>query len=200
MANASPDHGLPTRGRPSVVDHIEVFDTALDLWQRVGYSAVTWTDLAKSTGISIRTLQRHFPTKADIAWVGVTASTERLQACLDSCPPDAPVHECIQQAVRASLSEQELIQRHGPKWLQVIAEIPELTATASTGYRPWTNALAEFIATRRPQLSSVLCQAVAQTVQTIVFAAMIDWAQREPQTPPDRYVLGTLERVRLAEL
>lgn len=68
------------RGRPSVVDHDAVAEAAILLWTERGYEQTTWRDLAEATGVSERTLLRHFQTRAAIAWTGVDAARERLAA------------------------------------------------------------------------------------------------------------------------
>ena len=53
-------------GRPASADHGQLRIQMLQVILRDGYEHVTMAQLAAEAGISVRTLHRHFPSKADI--------------------------------------------------------------------------------------------------------------------------------------
>ena len=75
-------------GRPSVLDTRAVSAGALRLWADRGFATTSWNDLAEATGISTRTLLRHFSSRSEIAWIGVAPATERLQSALGAAAPE----------------------------------------------------------------------------------------------------------------
>ncbi|MFD1321684.1 TetR/AcrR family transcriptional regulator [Micromonospora sonneratiae] len=185
MAPATPHPPAPRRrGRPTVLDPEAVGATALELWAERGYDATNWDDIAAATGISVRTLMRHFPSKAALAWVGVPAATRRLTAAFDSQPLDVPLPVVLRTAVAASVSDDPLVRRSGGHWMRVVAAEPELSTASARAYAPWTDALAEEIARRRPGAPEAIYQAIAITYREAAHAALRDWARNGAHESP----------------
>lgn len=168
--------GRRGRGRPSVIDSGAVAEAAFRLWRERGFANTSWRDLADATGVSVRTLLRHFPTKADIAWVGVTQATVRLRDALDKTSDTTTLADAIRAGVVSSVSHQPRVQRANPAWLRLIADEPELIAMAPRAYRPWIDELAAFISRRVPHAPPAVCRALASTYQAAAFAALTEWA------------------------
>ncbi|MDH6280432.1 AcrR family transcriptional regulator [Prescottella agglutinans] len=171
-------------GRPSVLDAESVAEAALRLWSERGYAATGWHDLSEATGISTRTLIRHFSSKAAIAWVGVGAATERLRAGLDAATDDTPLAEAIRTAVVSSVSHEPRIRHASREWLQLISHEPEIAAMASVAYRPWIDELASYIHGRLPEAPPAICQALATAYQAAAGAALSEWALSGADTEP----------------
>ncbi|MGW0432881.1 TetR/AcrR family transcriptional regulator [Micromonospora sp. NPDC003197] len=165
------------RGRPTVLDPEAVGAAALQLWAERGYDATSWDDIAAATGISARTLMRHFPSKAALAWVGVPGATRRLMEAFGALPLDAPLPDVLRTAVVASVSDDALVRRAGGHWMRVVAAEPELSTASVRAYEPWTDALAQEIARRQPGAPAAIYQAVATTYREAAHAALRDWAQ-----------------------
>ncbi|OUC80523.1 TetR family transcriptional regulator [Gordonia lacunae] len=164
------------RGRPSVIDSGAVAEAAFRLWREKGFADTSWADLAEATGVSARTLLRHFPTKADIAWIGVAHATDRLRDALEKTSAADSLADAIRAGVVSSVSHHPRVQRVNPAWLRLIADEPELVAMAPRAYRPWIDELAAFIGRRVPHAPPAICRALASTYQAAAFAALTEWA------------------------
>lgn len=171
-----PAVGRRGRGRPSVIDSGAVAEAAFRLWRDQGFADTSWADLADATGVSARTLLRHFPTKADIAWTGVAQATVRLRDALEKTSAADSLADAIRTGVVSSVSHHPRVQRVNPAWLRLIADEPELLAMAPRAYRPWIDELAAFIGRRVPHAPPAICRALASTYQAAAFAALTEWA------------------------
>lgn len=165
------------RGRPSVLDAPAVAAGALQLWSERGYTTTSWSDLADATGVSTRTLLRHFSSRADIAYLGVEPATTRLREALADAPREGDLSAVIRSAVVDSVSHHPRINRVAPDWLRLISAEPELAATAPLAYRPWIDTLADFISRRLPDAPTAICRALATAYQAAAFAALVEWAE-----------------------
>ncbi|MGW8654595.1 acyl-CoA-like ligand-binding transcription factor, partial [Nocardia salmonicida] len=147
------------------------------LWADRGFATTSWNDLAEATGISTRTLLRHFSSRSEIAWIGVAPATERLQDALDAAAPEAPPALVVRAAIVESVSRDPRIQELAPDWLRLISSEPELAATAPRIYRPWIDTLSGYLAGRLPGTPAAVCRAIATAYQSATFAALIEWAE-----------------------
>lgn len=172
------------RGRPTVLDPEAVGAEALRLWAEHGYGNVGWEDISAATGVSVRTLMRHFPAKSALAWVGVPAATRRLIDAFGALPLDMPLADVLRAAVVASVSDDVLVRRTGAQWRRVIAAEPELSMASVRAYAPWVEALAEEIARRRPDAPATVCQAIAAACREATNGALLEWAENGAQGSP----------------
>ncbi|MDI2030094.1 TetR/AcrR family transcriptional regulator [Saccharopolyspora sp. TS4A08] len=170
------DASAPQRGRPTVLDRAAIATATFRLWSRRGYAAVGWKEISEATGVSVRTLVRHFARKSDIAWVGVPAATRRLREALAEMPEDVPVDEAVRRGVVASMSDDPMSPA-GPDWIRLVCTEPELAGTAPTAYRPWIDELADFIARRVPGITPAAATALASGYQAATFAALVAWSE-----------------------
>lgn len=174
------------RGRPSVVDHAEVADAAFVLWRTQGYAETGWKELAAATGISARTLMRHYGTRDRIAWTAIEASLDRFDAAAASVPADTPVTEALRRVVLASLDPGAKASTRTADWLRIIASDPELAAAGAAADRAWTARIAEFLSERLPDAPVAVCRALAAAYDAAVFAALAGWADAGgPESPAD---------------
>ncbi|MET7879564.1 TetR/AcrR family transcriptional regulator [Micromonospora profundi] len=191
MATPAPD-APRRRGRPTVLDPEAVGAAALRLWAERGYGATGWDDISAATGISARTLMRHFPSKAALAWVGVPAATRRLADALRALPLDAPLSDALRAAVVASVSDEAPVLSAGGYWMRIVAEEPELSTDAVRAYAPWTETLAREIARRRPGAPESVYHAAATAYREAAQAALYDWARNRPGDSPAHAVDSVL--------
>ncbi|MFC8381917.1 TetR/AcrR family transcriptional regulator [Nocardia sp. NPDC057272] len=168
-------------GRPSVLDTRAVSAGALRLWTDRGFATTSWSDLAEATGISTRTLLRHFSSRSEIAWIGVAPATERLRDALAGAAPEEPPAVVVRSAIVESVSRDPQIQELAPDWLRLISSEPELAATAPRVYRPWIDTLSGYLAGRLPGSPAPICRAIATAYQSATFAALIEWAESGAQ-------------------
>lgn len=182
----------PGRGRPTVLDPVAVAEAALQLWARDGYAGTGWRELAEATGISARTLMRHFPSRADIAWLGVSEATTRLRDALVETDPAQPLAAAVTAAVVESVSHGALVRRLTPDWLTVMQREPELVAAATAAHATWIDTVGAYIADRAPDLPEPVCRAFATAYHQVSFAALLAWAQSGAEGSPADAVERTL--------
>ncbi|MFD4432493.1 TetR/AcrR family transcriptional regulator [Nocardia sp. NPDC058497] len=164
-------------GRPSVLDARAVSVGALSLWTEHGFATTNWNDLAQATGVSTRTLLRHFSSRAEIAWLGVAPATDRLRAALTGVADDKPPAVVIRTAIVESVSRDPRIHELAPDWLRLISSEPELAAAAPRVYQPWIDTLSDYLARRYPGSPDPICRALATAYQSATLAALIEWAE-----------------------
>lgn len=174
MSNS--DASAPQRGRPTVLDRAAIATETFRLWTERGYDDVGWKDIAEATGVSVRTLVRHFARKSDIAWIGVPVATRRLRDALDGTPADAPVSDAVRRAIVASISDDPMTPA-GPDWIRVVCAEPEIAGTAPTAYQPWIAELARFIDHRVAGITPAAATALASGYQAATFAALVAWSE-----------------------
>ncbi|MFG1779362.1 helix-turn-helix domain-containing protein [Micromonospora sp. NPDC049048] len=171
-----------------MLDPEAVGTAALRLWAEHGYDATGWDDISAATGISARTLMRHFPSKAALAWVGVPAATRRLTEAFRALPLDAGLSDALRTAVVASVSDDVPVLSAGGYWMRIVAEEAELAEASVRAYAPWTEALAREIARRRPGAPEAIYQAIATAYREAAQAALYDWARNGAAGSPARAV------------
>ena len=164
------------RGRPSTIDREAVSACALALWDAKGLAGTSWGDIAIASGVSVRTLVRHFSSKEDLAWVGIPSATTRLKRALDGADRSDDTADVIRRAVVESLSTLERSRASGPQWLHTIAAEPTLRAGSAAAHRPWVQAIEEFIAFRHPAVFPAVRHAIAVAYQVAAFDALLAWA------------------------
>lgn len=177
MTTSDTDGSARRRGRPTVLDRGAVAAATFRLWAEHGYDSVGWRDIADVTGVSVRTLVRHFSRKSEIAWVGVPAATKRLRAALHATPDDLPVSDAIRRSILASISHDLMPGSSGVDWVRVVHSQEELTGSAGAAYRPWIEELAGYIAERVPGITPAASTAIAHGYQAATFSALVAWSE-----------------------
>ena len=184
--------GQGRRGRPTVLDADAAGRAALELWAERGYADVGWEDISEACGVSVRTLTRHFPSKASLAWVGVGRAADLLRAALAAQPASSRLADAVRAAVVACVGGDGLTRRYGPSWLRLLAEEPDLMAAAHEAFAPWTSLIDEFVASRLPAPAAVR-HGLAQAYQSATLQALTDWATNDPSADPAQKVDEVLQ-------
>lgn len=189
---ALPPRQTSSRGRPSVIDREAIAAVALDLWEQHGLDNVSWADIAGASGVSARTLMRHFSSKEELAWVGVPAATYRLRAALDAADATTPTNDAIRCAILESLSAHPSFV---PRWLHAITREPVILAAAAEAHRPWVDCLSEFLSVRHPQMLPAVRHAIASAWQVATLSALTSWAAQAPDIDPTAAVDPVLRQL-----
>lgn len=179
-----------------MVDHDAIAEAAILLWSDRGYDQTTWRDLAEATGVSERTLLRHFTTRAAIAWTGVDAARERLAVALAEAAPDEPLADVLRHAVVHSVSH-DSVRRLGSRWATLVSQEAELAAFGQRSNLPWTADLANYIAGRLPQAPRAVANAVASAYEAASRSALVDWAAADDGGDPGEAVDAALRWLRV---
>ena len=174
--SAEPTTAAKVRGRPSIVDALAISEAAIALWHDQGYANTGWKEISEVTGVSTRTLMRHFSSRAELAWIGVVPATERMAAAAPTIAAGLPLGEAVRALIRASVTRDPKIAALGPDFLSLVASEPEIAALAPSAHNPWITEVASFIAARRPEMPAAIARAIATAYQSALFAALTEWA------------------------
>lgn len=180
-----------------MLDAHAIAAATFQLWVDRGYANVNWADIAQATGISSRTLSRHFDTKSAIAWYGTVAATNALREALAQMPADIEINEALSQAIAASIESSNELTTTGKLWLKVVANEPALIATAARAYAPWIEELVAFLKSRLPHLPHHQHVAIANAVQASSFSVMLSQADVRSDQAPTSLVRETLKHIRI---
>lgn len=175
-APASPgriDH-IPGR-RPST-SRERIFTAAMDLFAEHGYASTNVEDIAKSAGISRRTLFRYYPNKAAIPWGEFSDQIAVMREHFLLIDDALPLREALADALvffnTFPASETPV---HRARMRLLLGE-PELQAHSVLMYSDWRAAIAEFVAGRRGEETTDLVPlAVAHAAQGIAMSSYQAW-------------------------
>ncbi|AXG82020.1 acyl-CoA-like ligand-binding transcription factor [Streptomyces paludis] len=167
----------PQRGRPPLADVGLLRERAIGILLRDGYPNVSMARLADEVGLSVRTLHRYFPTKADIVWGGTEAALDLLRRHLDETDADLPILEAIIVAVVGVFSEDTDEPSLSRARLRIIATTPDLRSTRPETYHGWRDETIAFIARRTgASVHDVSARAAGAAVQTAITESLTCWA------------------------
>ncbi len=167
-----------------MVDVDAVAEAAIELWSARGFSGTSWNDLATATGVSARTLMRHFPTRAAIAWVGLEAASDRLRDSLEAAQPGRPLADVLREAVVHSVSRSDFVRRLGSRWARLVSTEPQLAASAAPAYHAWEGIIAAHLGRAEPTMPEPARRAVASAYQAAAHTALIEWASADGASAP----------------
>lgn len=154
-----------------------ISEAAIEVWQRHGYAATGWQEIADATGVSTRTLMRHFSSRAQLAWFGIAPAAERLLAAAAAVPDDVPLAQALRTAIQQSVSRTDKVATLAPSWIRLVTTEPELVALATTAHNTWTTALTQVVAQRSSDLPAIIAHSIAVAYQAATFGALSEWAQ-----------------------
>ena len=188
--NATP----PTRGRPLAANPETLREQAISILIRDGYATATMARSAEEVGVSLRTLHRYFPTKADIVWGGIEGALDALRRGFGRADERVPIVEAISEVIVNVFAEDADEGRAvGRARLRLIATTPELEATRPETYRRWREETIAYIARRMAApADDVMPRAAGAAVQTVIMEALAWWATRADAGDPAATVAAAL--------
>lgn len=180
-------------GRPLKADPEVLRGHLLELVERAGYERTTMGSLAAEVGMSVRTLHRYFPAKADIVWGGIEVSVEALAAELHAADDRRPALDAVADAVASVFArnvEDLAIMRTR---LRLIALTPELRTNRSATFEGWRHAIIGFVASRLGETTESLVAVTAGTaIHTTIMEALSWWALRSELVDPSACITEAL--------
>lgn len=166
----------PRRGRPTVIDRDAIGEAAFRLWDEQGFAATTWRDISEASGVSIRTLTRHFNSQLDLVAMGVDAASDRLRNALADAPDGLTLDEFAKRLVLAAVTVDSASGNIPLIWQRVLTKEPLLRSAFTSASDGWTGLLAEAITTHSPTVSTPTSHAIAASLHAAAASAMLDWA------------------------
>lgn len=189
----------PRRGRPPLAEITDLRTRALGVILRVGYQQASMSQIASEVGLSVRTLHRYFPAKADIVWGGIERSLDALSDGLRHANGELPVIEAITAVVVAVFDQNTDDGAVDRARLRLIATTPELRAARPETFELWRAQLIGFIGDRLGEpAGSLVPWVMGAAVQTTITEALAWWALHERTRGPGEVVeraLGSFNSV-----
>ncbi|MFZ3454097.1 TetR family transcriptional regulator [Arthrobacter sp. 7Tela_A1] len=187
------EHNRPRIGRPPLADPEVLRSRLLGFIDGAGYDQASMGSLAAQVGMSVRTLHRYFPAKADIVWGGIESSIETLTRELDNADDGLPVFEAVAGAVSRVFDQNAEDLAVMRVRLRLIALTPELRANQSATFEAWRHAIIGFVARRRGEDARGLVAVTAGTaVHTAILEALSWWALHSEATDPAATIAAAL--------
>lgn len=137
------EHRRP--GRPQIADPDAIALIAVGLFAERGFDAVTMDDIAAASGISRRTLFRHFATKSDLVWRDFFATYERISRRMEQSPP-APGIAGLRHVMREGLAIAEGAEENARTRLRIIGDSPEVFSAGIAAMSDVRDTLAQHFA------------------------------------------------------
>lgn len=180
-------------GRPPVSEPDELRSRALEVLYRRGYQGTTMGALADEVGVSVRTLHRYFPTKADIVWGGIEGAIDALAHGFATADESLPITDAITAVVLDVFDQDADALAVGRARMRLIATTPELRETRPETYRRWREQTIEFVARRlEASPSDIVPRAVGAAVQAAIDEALAWWAAGDRDASPAQAVAEAL--------
>lgn len=180
-------------GRPPKADPETLRSRLLQIIERDGYDQVSMGALADAVGMSVRTLHRYFPGKAEIVWGGIEGSIEALTEQLRNADDSRPIIETISDVVTGVFDRNAEDLATMRARMRLIALSPELRTNQSATFEGWRQAIVEFIALRRSEpAESLIAVAVGAAIHTAIMEALSWWALRSDVAEPASCVTDAL--------
>ncbi|QTX05409.1 TetR family transcriptional regulator [Agromyces archimandritae] len=188
-------------GRPPIADVGTVRAAALETVIREGYGNVTMSRIADEVGLSLRTLHRYFPTKADLVWGSIESSFDIVREALSDADERTPLVDAVATAMSIAFDRGVDELETSRQRLRLIATTPELQAIRSDAFERWRTELVAFIARRLDVPESTTGpRAAAAALQAAMMEGLARWAVDDDPRPPSIAVTEALEGLRaLAE-
>lgn len=184
-------------GRPPLTDTETLRVQLLEILASRGYEQVTMGELADAANISVRTLHRYFPAKADIAWGGIESSADDFRECLSEASEMPDTISAVSFAVEAIFNRNVEGLDMMRSRLKLIALSPELRRQRSHTFDGWRTALVEFIAqTKGTESSDLSTVALASSLHGAMLEGLSWWAQHAVERSPADCVREALESLR----
>ncbi|WP_187264895.1 TetR/AcrR family transcriptional regulator [Homoserinibacter sp. GY 40078] len=157
---------------------------ALQVFLEKGFEATTWKDLAEASGVSTRSLMRHFSSKTDLVRIGIEPAWQLFAHKLAEMDDDnlmAALRRAVAEGLEAAYRDPDV----GINWVRLVARDARLMSEIQSTSAPWVRAVAQKIADSRPDLPPAICRALAAAYDSAVFAALMEWSVDEIGTPAE---------------
>jgi len=148
-------------GRPDLPRAEQVLATAIALFHRHGYAAVSMDDIGAAAGIAGPSIYHHFPTKAHL----LIAAHERAAAQVPVPRPEKPVRDLVERYAAVVVRERELFGVHVTEGIHLPAGARQSVADAAgQDVRRWVAALRA----ERPELTAVDAELLVHAARSAV--------------------------------
>ncbi|MFH8800502.1 TetR/AcrR family transcriptional regulator [Streptomyces sp. NPDC017936] len=145
--------------RRKAATRMEIARAAAGLFVRRGLKATRAEDIAQAAGVAPRTFYRYFATKEEAVAPLYTAGAQRWAEAVRDAPPDLPVPEALEHAVRHTLTPGAAVSAASWEWartlIRLAASSPALSKVWAEVCRTSEGVLAEILAARSARPDNV---------------------------------------------
>ncbi|WP_344444203.1 TetR family transcriptional regulator, partial [Kitasatospora nipponensis] len=140
--------------RPSLTDRrraetqLEIATTAAALFAEHGAEATTAEDIARASGVALRTFYRYFRTKEEAVTPLLAAGGQRWVALTAAGPAGLPVPQVLERAAREALTPADAETGEGLRWTRALLNDPGLRRVWQAVHQDSEDALVEVLARR----------------------------------------------------
>jgi AcrR family transcriptional regulator len=156
---------------------------ALDLFEERGFAAVTMEDVARSAGVSVRSVHRYFPSKEDLVVGDPTPTAVQVEQAFAASAADGPVWSALRAAFEPLVRRAESNRVDGRRVLRIVASTGSLRARNLEKHIAWAERLVPLVADRLEGAPSQSSQLRAQSIVHMAIAcfdvALTAWARDE---------------------
>lgn len=188
----------PRRGRPPLAEISHLRAQAVQVVLREGYAEVSMRRIADEVGLSLRTLHRYFPSKAEIVWGDIDSSFDALRAALQSANEQLSVIDAVAAViveVLGPLDEGPGLERDR---IRLIATTPELQVIHSQSFIRWRDELVAFVARRTgEEPTSVTAVSSGAALQAVIMHSLAWWAVQSDAAKPGQAISQAMEGLAL---
>jgi mycofactocin system transcriptional regulator len=171
--------GAARRGRPPGTSARALELIALELFSSHGFDETTVDHITAVAGVSKRTFFRYFESKSDVLWNAFDLEVDNLRRILADMPDEQPVMETVRRAVLAANHYRAEDVPELRTRMTLVADVPELGASAAVHYDAWERAVGDYVAGRTGQpANSLYPLAVGRATLATCRAAYEQWAVR----------------------
>lgn len=166
-----------------------VAEIALRLFIQRGFEEVTAAEIARDSGISLRSFFRYFATKEDAALAGLDRSMNIVAAGLAARPADEDVWTSLRHAFAKILDEPVLHDVDPLELARLFIDTPSLRARRLQKHNAWRHTLLPLLADRLPDRGEgwrdeAVGLAVLSAALGCLDAATEVWVSADGRVPP----------------
>lgn len=167
-------------GRAPTTTHGELSHIALALFFERGFDRTTVSDIADAAGISRRTFFRYFRSKNDLPWGDFDSLLDAMRTSFASLDRELPLIHALQQTIvefnRYPDEELPFLRSR----MDLLLNVPSLSAHSTLRYAAWRRVIAECIATRRGEhIDALAPQSIAWACLGLSLSAYEQWLAHE---------------------
>lgn len=184
MITAAAGATARTKGRPRAGDPESISELAAGLFAERGYAAVTMVQIANAAGVSVPTLFRYFPSKADVLWFGMEDSVRLFREAFARQDPGSPLVESIFAAYLEMLHASPVRLRVIKRRVAIVSTGEEIGDAAWIRFAEMSDTVSSLVAESRALASDSLEAAVVGgMIWAALWSAITAWSTSDEADP-----------------
>ncbi|MFE9425537.1 TetR/AcrR family transcriptional regulator [Kitasatospora sp. NPDC006697] len=169
--------------RPTLTDRrraetqLEIATAAAELFAERGAEGTTAEDIARASGVALRTFYRYFRTKEEAVAPLLAAGGRRWLELIAAEDPALPVPQALARAAAGALTPADDRAAEGLRWTRALLTDPGLRAVWRTVHQDSEDALVPVLAARvGPEADPLELRLAAAAATAAIRVALESWA------------------------